>query len=137
FAGAFRVGRPTVAAAAMLVLGLVVSIALTGRSETIPQHERLALFPLTLGDWRGRESQLSEDELNTLKLTDYTIINYRRPSDLPVELYIAYYDSQRKGASVHSPRACLPSGGWRVGEFDQVAIPDVQVDGGPLAVNRA
>src|SRR5690606_32025521 len=51
FAGAFRVGRPTVAAAAMLVLGLVVSIALTGRSETIPQHERLALFPLTLGDW--------------------------------------------------------------------------------------
>lgn len=133
----FRVGAPTVAAAVMLALGLVVSYALAGRVETIPQHERLSLFPLSIGDWRGREGQLSADELDVLKLTDYTIINYRRPADLPVELYIAYYDSQRKGASVHSPRACLPSGGWRVGEFDQVAIPDVQVDGGSLAVNRA
>jgi hypothetical protein len=45
-----------------------------------------------------------------------------------VNLYIAYYASQRKGASVHSPKTCLSGGGWRMKERSRYAI-DVPVVG--------
>ena len=44
----------------------------------------------------------------------------REPASQPVELYVAWYDSQRAGRSAHSPRTCLPGGGWQIVEFEQV-----------------
>jgi EpsI family protein len=80
-------------------------------------------------------------QLDELKLTDYIIASYARPDvPVPVELYVAYYDSQRKGASIHSPRACLPGGGWAIEEFSQVPVPGAgpEVTGTDrLVVNRS
>src|SRR5262249_28091166 len=53
-----------------------------------------------------------------------------------VNLYVAYYASQRTGQSAHSPRSCLPGGGWRIVEFTQQEIPGVRAQGPPLRVNR-
>jgi EpsI family protein len=53
-----------------------------------------------------------------------------------VSLYVAYYNSQRKGEAVHSPRSCLPGGGWQLREFNQRVVPGVTVNGQPLRVNR-
>jgi EpsI family protein len=73
-----------------------------------------------------------------LKLTDYLVVSYARPGDREaIELYVAYYESQRKGASVHSPRACLPGGGWEIVDFDQYLVPEVGPDGAGMHVNRA
>jgi EpsI family protein len=47
---------------------------------------------------------------------------------------VAYYDSQRKGDSTHSPVSCLPGGGWQFQSFGQYTI---DVAGRPLRVNRA
>ena len=57
-------------------------------------------------------------------------------ADPGVNLYIAYYNSQRKGEAVHSPRACLPGGGWQLSDFDQRTPGRHQIDGRPLRVNR-
>jgi EpsI family protein len=54
-----------------------------------------------------------------------------------VELYIAYYESQRKGASVHSPRACLPGGGWTIESFDEYPVTNVGPELATVNVNRA
>ena len=53
-----------------------------------------------------------------------------------VNLYIAYYNSQRKGEAVHSPRSCLPGGGWQMRDFGQRELPAIVVGGQPLRVNR-
>ena len=37
---------------------------------------------------------------------------------------------------MHSPRACLPGGGWQLRDFDQRTLADVKMDGQPLRVNR-
>jgi EpsI family protein len=53
-----------------------------------------------------------------------------------VDLYVAWYASQRSGASIHSPRTCLPGGGWMI---DELSLVDIQ-GAGPddaLIVNRA
>jgi EpsI family protein len=47
-----------------------------------------------------------------------------------VNFYVAYYGSQRAGASAHSPRSCLPGGGWRIESHTQKELQD------GVAVNR-
>ena len=48
-----------------------------------------------------------------------------------------WYDSQQAGRSVHSPRSCLPGGGWQIKDLSQIEIPSIAVNGQPLRVNRA
>jgi EpsI family protein len=72
-----------------------------------------------------------------LKLDDYLLADYIDASGSPVNLYVAYYSSQRKGESVHSPRSCLPGGGWQMRDFGQRELAGIRYNGQPLRVNRA
>jgi EpsI family protein len=74
--------------------------------------------------------------LDALKLDDYIMADYVRGERDLVNMYVAWYDSQRAGQSAHSPRSCLPAGGWRVTQFSQVDVSGVQVGAQPLRVNR-
>lgn len=106
------------------------------RAETIPKREAFFAFPNQVETWTGRRSALEQIYLDTLKLDDYIIADYMRGGRELVNFYVAWYDSQRAGNSAHSPRSCLPGGGWRMTQFDQVDVPDVQVAGKTLRVNR-
>jgi EpsI family protein len=74
--------------------------------------------------------------LDALKLDDYLMADYTNDAGAPVNLYVAYYESQRKGEAVHSPRSCLPGGGWELRDFDQRTLREVTMNGRPLRVNR-
>jgi len=71
-----------------------------------------------------------------LDLSDYTMINYKSGDSRHVDFYVAYYESQRKGESIHSPETCLPGGGWIFSQAGQVLVP-IAADGGSMKVNRA
>jgi EpsI family protein len=86
--------------------------------------------------WSGRTGSLPEDVLQTLKLTDYSMIYYSDSDGGVVNFYSAYYDSQRKGASAHSPRSCIPGGGWRITSLEDYRIKGVNIGNAPLIVNR-
>jgi hypothetical protein len=47
-------------------------------------------------------------QLSRLKVSDYIIADFVGPDRRPVNFYVAYYASQRKGESTHSPRSCTP-----------------------------
>jgi len=40
---------------------------------------------------------------------------YRRPGGAEVWLFVAYFAQQQVNSQIHSPRHCIPGGGWRVG----------------------
>jgi EpsI family protein len=120
-----------------MVMGVSMS-SLHSRDEIIPTRQALSTFPLKIGDWRGSEIGLERAILDELKLDDYVLASFSDSSrQYPIELYIAYYGSQRKGASVHSPKACLPGGGWKINQFDQYRVADVGPFGEGLDVNRS
>ncbi|HEY5759143.1 MAG TPA: VPLPA-CTERM-specific exosortase XrtD [Steroidobacter sp.] len=106
------------------------------RTETIPKRESFFGFPNQVESWTGRRSALEQIYLDALKLDDYVISDYMRGGRELVNFYVAWYDSQSAGNSAHSPRSCLPGGGWHMKEFSQVEVPEVQVAGKPLRVNR-
>ena len=131
------IGMPLAVALLALLAGATASSTLAGREEIIPARAPLGGFPLSVGDWRGQEREIGAAELDILKATDYAMIDYGNvASSAPINLYVAYYESQRKGTSAHSPRACLPGSGWVFDEFGQASIPDIKPDGGALPVNR-
>jgi exosortase D (VPLPA-CTERM-specific) len=112
----------------LLILLILVPVKnmLIKREEVIPDRVRLNFLPLIMDDWIGREGHLEKDVLDALRLDDYFIGNYRNTKNSQmINLYIAFYSSQRKGASVHSPKTCLPGGGWEILEFDKKTIANV------------
>jgi EpsI family protein len=68
---------------------------------------------------------------------DYLLANYINNQKQSVNLYVAYYGSQSKGASIHSPRICMPGGGWEMKTLTQRLVDGVQTGSKPLQLNRA
>jgi exosortase D (VPLPA-CTERM-specific) len=128
---------PALAATAVLVITAAVSPWLVQRPLAVPTRASLATFPAAIGPWVGRRSQLEPGFQNVLKLDDYLLADYRAVDAPPVNLYVAWYDSQQAGRSAHSPRACLPGDGWRIEELRRVPLPGIDVEGHPLWANRA
>jgi exosortase D (VPLPA-CTERM-specific) len=124
---------PFVAATAVAAAAAAVSLFLPERVELRPVRTSLSEFPLQLGGWQGVRGTLEAVYLDQLKLDDYLLADYHGASATPVNVWIAYYDSQRKGQSVHSPRSCLPGGGW---EFETLAPRRLATPAGSLTVNR-
>jgi exosortase D (VPLPA-CTERM-specific) len=131
-----RLPWPFVAVLALLAATAVATVALPERQEIRPARADLVEFPMLLGDWRGRSERMDQDLIDTLQFDDYLQANFEGPRRKVVNLYVAYYGSQQKGASVHSPRSCIPGGGWEIQSLDQVTVPGVTVSGEPLRVNR-
>lgn len=117
----------------LVLLGAAVAgaLAVSGRVEEIPQRAGFEAFPLTLDGWRGHTERLDAIVLDELKLDDYLMADYRNDAAEAVNFYVAYYGSQRSGASAHSPRSCLPGGGWRIESHTKVHI-----EPGAIPVNR-
>jgi exosortase D (VPLPA-CTERM-specific) len=135
--GARPVSQTLVVAGVLVAAGAVAATSIERREEMVPAVPQLAAFPLLIGDWRGMEQRVDQEQLDALRSDATLLANYQSKTDpAPVSLWIAYYGSQRGGRSVHSPRTCLPGGGWEIEELKSVPIQGVRADGQPLPVNR-
>jgi exosortase D (VPLPA-CTERM-specific) len=139
FSNGFAVSGPMIASLVLLVVAAVGigSGMLSHRVEIAPQRKMLTDFPRHLGEWEGHAQALTTEELDSLKLDDYVLMDYRTPSGpMSVNFYVAYYASQRKGESAHSPQTCIPGGGWEINELTRKPIDGFSLAGHPLVVNR-
>lgn len=127
----------------LLSLGLVAAIAVANQympqQELIkPQRKQFLDFPLAVEGWQGTRERLSQVELDVLQLDDYIYANYRNAAGHLINFYVAYYDIQARGASAtHSPRSCMPGGGWNITDFGSREVAGLGPGGGPLHFNRA
>lgn len=124
--------------ATICVIGVTgLSFTLPERLEEIPERRTFADFPIEFDDWRGETKSMELQYINALKFEDYLLSNFRRHNE-SLELYIAYYDSQRKGESAHSPRSCLPGSGWKIDDRTQEQIQFADGLGGSrkISINR-
>jgi exosortase D (VPLPA-CTERM-specific) len=93
-------------------------------------------FPMQVGIWKGTREDMEQEVRNALSFSDYIIANFTDPQKKSINFYVAYYQDQRKGESIHSPETCLPMGGWTFLEEGDAAV--TMADGkSSLPVNRA
>ncbi|MCB1022759.1 MAG: EpsI family protein [Acidobacteria bacterium] len=93
------------------------------RGEARAERKSLAEIPATMGDWtqRGGDIRFSEPTERVLKTTDYVMRDYVK-NRRRINLYIGYYESQKSGATYHSPQNCLPGSGWEMKNPELVEI---------------
>jgi exosortase D (VPLPA-CTERM-specific) len=114
------VNRLPMAASLLLLCATAMAVFyVAGREEVVPQRARFVAFPGDLGQWRGRPSLIEPQIEHALFLDDYILSDYSKPKGGAVNLYVAYYASQRRGASPHSPIVCIPGGGWQIAAFER------------------
>ncbi len=98
----------------LLIAGALTYFA--GQSERIAPNKPFSEFPLEISDWKGMTSQLDEKVYNILGVEDYILANYRKSSGEMVNLYVGFYQSQKEGDLIHSPKNCMPGAGWNITE---------------------
>nr|WP_319392943.1 VPLPA-CTERM-specific exosortase XrtD [uncultured Desulfobacter sp.] len=118
----------------LLALTLVLSQGIEFR-PAIPISKPFKQFPMQIGQWAGNPYSMESEIIDTLDLSDYIMADYRDVKGRPIDFYVAYYENQKKGESIHSPATCLRGGGW---EFKQSGKAFVSLaDGNRLPVSRA
>ena len=127
-------------------LRLVVSVALLlsaffflqfrSVGEGVQLRKSFDTFPLALGTWKGEDDTVFDPQIvRVLKMSDYVMRRYVNEAGHSIWLYTAYWESQRRGSDIHSPKNCLPAGGWDPVEASKISIT-VPGRAAPITVNR-
>lgn len=123
-------------AAAILLAGTALFLDVRNRNEIVPPREEFASFPHHFGTWVGSDVDIAPDVLQTLGPGDFLVRDYRNAAvdEAAVDLFVAYFPSQRTGDTLHSPKNCLPGAGWQPLQSSEVTI--VLPGREPFLVNR-
>jgi EpsI family protein len=97
---------------ALLILQATLFYGLSRGEPAVPDQP-LARFPERLGSWRIiRDNPMDNDVMETLRADDYLNRDYIDSAGRHVNLFVAFFKSQRAGQTPHSPKNCLPGAGW-------------------------
>ena len=102
--------------AMLLAAGATLTIGID-RQQAVPLSRPLGdVVPLEMAGFSGRNVRLSDAELRAAGVSDYLMRTYERETTDDAgpwfSVYIGYYDRQTQGRTIHSPKNCLPGGGW-------------------------
>ena len=109
--------------ATLLILGAAILLQARARSEVYPPRLPLKQFPAQLGNWSGTDVAIEKDVLEVLGPGDFLVRIYQSQEKTPyIDLFIAYFRSQRAGDTIHSPQHCLPGAGWAPIENKRITL---------------
>lgn len=126
--------RNRVIAVVVLMLITLTTRAWLSAAPVKPVRRPLTEFPAQIGEYRAVGSRtIGEDVQKVLKADDYIDRRYVAADGRAADLFIAFYEAQRAGESMHSPKNCLPGSGWEPVLSDTVPVPH---NGRSVTVNR-
>ena len=118
-----------------LLAGTALFLHSRAQADILPPRKALSSFPLHLGNWQGAVVTIPQWALDILGTGEFVERSFSRSPDEPsVDLFIAYFPSQRTGNTLHSPQNCLPGSGWTPVAFARVEL--TRLGAGPIKVNR-
>lgn len=126
--------RTSVIASLMLVVVGGATFALQNLRSQPDRSASFSAIPLEQGNYFGDERRFDSASYEILKADTTTLRYYRGPQGTTLWLFVAYFSSQEYGSQIHSPRHCLPAGGWRI--ENSVQPYQLSLNGITLDVNR-
>ena len=95
----------------------------TSEVTAVPIKKPLSFFPKLIGDYHLSNSfQSSAEVLEMLGVDDYIQYNYIDGSNSRINLYAGFYKAVGVSGSYHSPKNCLPGGGWGIDNVKKVVL---------------
>ena len=119
----------------LLLIGACWFILASSAEVTmVPIKRSLNLFPQTIGDYRLSNSlQSSAEVIELLGVDDYIQYDYIDQAGNRINLYVGYYKAVGVSGSYHSPKNCLPGGGWGIDTIRQVSLTGTIKDGATVS----
>jgi len=105
--------KRTLIASAMMILTMVC-LGYFSHGENIRANKPLSTFPKHIGEWIGKQDVFDERIYDILGVDEYFLCNYTTSDGRQVHLYVGFYQSQREGDLIHSPKHCMPGAGWNI-----------------------
>jgi len=124
------------APAVVLAIGALLSTLGVKSQRALPlQASLVTTVPDSLEGFISRDDTLETDVVQVAGVTDYLLRHFITSDTMRLgfSLYVGYYDRQTQGATIHSPKNCLPGGGW---EPLTNTTTIVQTPQGPVRVNQ-
>jgi len=102
------------AIAALLMLATAVGLQAHSQNEVLPQRQPLSSMPAHIDGWTSTDETLDEQTLEILGPGEFLARDYEdQTSSQPwINLFVAYFPTQKMGDTIHSPSHCLPGAGW-------------------------
>ena len=103
------------AAALIIILIFIPITARVSYAPNYPLKDGFENFPMTIDSWKGRRVHIDQEAVAVTHASAYLNAEYTDPEQGPVGLWIAYYETQKKGMGfVHSPKGCFVASGWQI-----------------------
>lgn len=120
--------------ASMMILGVTFAAKQLVSQRPVDSLEApLASIPERIGEWQLEEDLSVSGRIRAvIRPTDLLARRYQYNGN-DLDLFIAYYSQQRSGESMHSPKNCMPGGGWEIWKLGSTQIP---FNGSPTDVNQ-
>jgi EpsI family protein len=121
---------------AFSMLATAVGLQAHSNSEIFPSREPLSSLPAQVDGWTSTDLPLDPQTLEILGPGEYLMRNYENKNDPQfwVDLFIAYFPSQKTGDTIHSPNHCLPGQGWV--PISKEVVQVTRPDGSTFPANR-
>jgi EpsI family protein len=104
----------------IILIGAILTIKPLGeREDYIPERLEFYDFPTQFSNWAGESDTLDAHIVDFLGLSDYVLMNFLNEKNQLVNFYVAYYKTQKHGAVPHSPKQCIPGGGWLISDISE------------------
>ncbi|MBU1568762.1 MAG: EpsI family protein [Proteobacteria bacterium] len=98
-------------------------LQMTSEVTPVPIKKALALFPHQVGGYHLSKSfQSSAGVVELLGVDDYLQYNYIDDTNTGINLYVGYYKAVGVSGGYHSPKNCLPGGGWGIDRVKEVVL---------------
>ncbi|MEQ1929653.1 MAG: VPLPA-CTERM-specific exosortase XrtD [Parvularculaceae bacterium] len=120
--------------AALAAATLLVARATTVDTLITPPREDFDRLPQEFAGWRSSVRELTPDVAEVIGADDTIVVDMVSPKGELLNIYAAYLEARRDGRSWHSPRQCIPGGGWEI--KSHTVVSRGAFNGAPLNYNR-
>jgi EpsI family protein len=99
---------------AVLLLATAATLQAFSQDEVFPLRQPLSSLPMNVDGWNSSDEALDQQTLDILGPGEYLARDYQDAADRNrwINLFIAYFPTQKAGDTIHSPNHCLPGSGW-------------------------
>lgn len=111
----------------LMLAGTALILQARRKTDRVPVSEPLSHFPQRIAESVASDLQIDQETLAVLGAGDFLSRVYTNDGQVPpIGLFIGYFPSQRTGATMHSPRNCLPGSGWTFESSQYIDLRDAR-----------
>ena len=119
--------KPVLIASILLILAGAFGNYLRYMEHAPDRPADFSVIPLEADQYIGEERRFADYSYDVLQADTTTLRRYIDRDGLTYWLFLAYFNSQKYGSQIHSPKHCLPGGGWHILRHDPY---DLKLPGG-------